>query len=94
MAPKHYILIPNGQHSTKIIQLIKNGQLIEGKSYSLDRTPTIYDLNSGIMRIENKEFEESFTTLQNWRNIQICKLTNELPNQHIIEYINYLTTSQ
>jgi hypothetical protein len=47
-------------------------------------------LNQHTTIIENIEFEKSFTTLQNWRNLQISKLTDELPNQHLIEYINYL----
>ena len=42
--------------------------------------------------IENIEFETSFTTLQNWRNLQISKLTGDLPNVHLIEYLNYLNT--
>jgi hypothetical protein len=41
--------------------------------------------------IEKEELEQSFSTLQNWRNHQISKLTGELPNTHLIEYINYLT---
>jgi hypothetical protein len=102
MSPNHFILIPNALHSPKILQLIKEGSIIEGKSYPIDKTPVLYDpqtyqpshrwmlfFGKSIL-IEQEEMEESFTTLQNWRNLQISKLTDELPNQHLIEYINYL----
>ena len=107
MSPEHYILIPNANHSPKIHQLIKEGQISEGKSYPIDKSPTMYDpntyqtlhkwmlsltLSNKSVIIENIEFETSFTQLQNWRNIQISKLTGELPNEPLIEYINYLTT--
>lgn len=111
MSPNHYILIPRANHSPKIIEMIKKGTIQEGKSYPIDKTPTMYDpltytpshkwiliinlanpdnadLESVI--IETKELEQSFSTLQNWRNLQISKLTGDLPNRHLIEYINYL----
>jgi hypothetical protein len=106
MSPQLYILIPESTHSPKILQMIKDGILQEGKSYPIDKTPIMYDpqtlqpLHKWILIInqpgqsviiENIEFETSFTTLQNWRNSQICKLTNELPNEPLIEYLNYLT---
>jgi hypothetical protein len=108
MIPQHYILIPNKKHSSKIKDLIEEGLLITGKSYPIDKTPTLYDpqtyrptnkwmlvLNPDKYKaiiIEDDEFRESFTSLQNWRNIQISKLTGELPNQPLIEYLNYLNT--
>lgn len=105
MSPQLYILIPESTHSPKILQMIKDGILQEGKSYPIDKTPTMYDphtyqplhkwmlaLNQHTTIIENTEFEKSFTTLQNWRNLQISKLTGDIPNRHLIEYINYLNT--
>lgn len=108
MISQHYILIPDKKHSSKIKDLIKEGLLITGKSYPIDKTPTMYDpqtyqpthkwmlvLNTDKYKaiiIEDDEFRESFTSLQNWRNIQISKLTGELPNQPLIEYLNYLNT--
>lgn len=105
MSPQHYILIPKATHSPKILQMIKDGILQEGKSYPIDKTPTMYDpntyqplnkwllvLNQHTTIIENIEFETSFTTLQNWRNLQISKLTGEIPNGPLIEYLNYLNT--
>jgi len=107
MSPHHFILIPKSNHSPKIHQLIEEGLITEGKSYPIDKTPTMYDpmtyqpehkwmliLNTPTNKsviIETTEFETSFTTLQNWRNQQISKLTGEIPNQPLIEYINYLT---
>ena len=106
MSPNHYILIPGAPHSPKIIEMIKKGTIQEGKSYPIDKTPTMYDpltyapshkwiliinLPGQSVIIETKELEQSFSTLQNWRNHQISKLTGDLPNQHLIEYINYLT---
>ena len=105
MSPQHYILIPKATHSPKILQMIKDGILQEGKSYPIDKTPTMYDpntyqplnkwmlvLNQHTTIIESIEFETSFTTLQNWRNLQISKLTGEIPNGPLIEYLNYLNT--
>jgi hypothetical protein len=101
MIPTHFILL-NGKHSPKITTLIEEGHLIPGKSYPIDKTPIMYDPQTyqpshkwmlffgKTVLIEQEEMEESFTTLQNWRNLQISKLTDELPNQHLIEYINYL----
>jgi hypothetical protein len=106
MSPHHYILIPGAPHSPKIKQMISEGIIGEGKSYPIDRTPIMYDpltyapshkwllhltLNNKSVIIETNELEQSFSTLQNWRNLQISKLTGDLPNQHLIEYINYLT---
>jgi len=104
MSEQHYILIPHTNHSPKIEELIKKGLLEIGKSYPIHRTPTMYDpktftpihrwivtLNSQTILIEKEELEQSFSTLQNWRNFQISKLTGETPNTHLIEYINYLT---
>ena len=104
MSPQHYILIPKATHSPKILQMIKDGILQEGKSYPIDKTPTMYDpntyqplnkwmlvLNQHTTIIESIEFETSFTTLQNWRNLQISKLTGEIPNGPLI-YLNYLNT--
>jgi len=104
MSPEHYILIPGATHSPKIKQMIREGIIGEGKSYPIDKTPTMYDpqtfnpqhkwllhLNNKSVIIETTELEQSFSTLQNWRNHQISKLTGDLPNQHLIEYINYLT---
>jgi hypothetical protein len=86
--------------------MIREGIIVEGKSYPIDKTPTMYDpqtfnpqhkwllhltLNNKSVIIETNELEQSFSTLQNWRNLQISKLTGDLPNQHLIEYINYLT---
>jgi hypothetical protein len=106
MSPNHYILIPEALHSPKIFQMIKEGLITEGKSYPIDKTPTMYDpmtyqpehkwmlrllpTNKSVI-IETTELQTSFTTLQNWRNQQISKLTGESPNQPLIEYINYLT---
>ena len=105
MTPQHYILITGANHSPKIIEMIKRGTIQEGKSYPIDKTPSMYDpntyqplnrwllvLNQHTTIIENIEFETSFTTLQNWRNLQISKLTGDLPNVHLIEYLNYLNT--
>jgi hypothetical protein len=105
MSPHLYILIPESTHSPKILQMIKDGILQEGKSYPIDKTPTMYDpqtyqplhkwmlaLNQHTTIIENIEFEKSFTTLQNWRNLQISKLTGEIHNAPLIEYLNYLNT--
>ena len=106
MSPQHYILIPGATHSPKIKQMISEGIIVEGKSYPIDKTPTMYDpltlapshkwiliINQPgkSIIIETTELEQSFSTLQNWRNHQISKLTGDLPNQHLIEYINYLT---
>lgn len=103
MSPHHYILIPGAPHSPKIKQMISEGIIGEGKSYPIDRTPIMYDpltyapshkwllhLNNKSVIIETPELEQSFSTLQNWRNHQISKLTGDLPNRHLIEYINYL----
>jgi hypothetical protein len=105
MSPNHYILIPGANHSPKIKQMIEKGIIQEGKSYPIDRTPTLYDplnfspshkwmlhlTNNDLVILEMGEFSESFTTIQNWRHLQICKLTEEPSNQPLIEYINYLT---
>jgi len=105
MSPEHYILIPRANHSPKIIEMIKRGNIQEGKSYPIDKTPTMYDpltytpshkwilINQPgqSVIIETKELEQSFSTIQNWRNLQISKLTGDIPNRHLIEYINYLT---
>ena len=106
MSPEHYILIPRANHSPKIIEMIKRGTIQEGKSYPIDKTPTMYDpltytpshkwiliINQPgqSVIIETKELEQSFSTIQNWRNLQISKLTGDIPNRHLIEYINYLT---
>lgn len=106
MSPEHYILIPGANHSPKIIEMIKRGNIQEGKSYPIDKTPTMYDpltytpshkwiliINQPgqSVIIETKELEQSFSTIQNWRNLQISKLTGDIPNRHLIEYINYLT---
>ena len=82
MSPQHYILIPESNHSPKIKQMIEKGIIVEGKSYPIDRTPTMYDpqtfnpqhkwllhLNNKSVIIETEELEQSFSTLQNWRNI-------------------------
>ena len=103
MSPNHFILIPRAPHSSKIIEMIEKGIIEEGKSYPIDKTPTMYDpltytpshkwllhLNNKSVIIETKELEESFSTLQNWRNLQISKLTGDIPNRALIEYINYL----
>jgi len=95
MSPQLYILIPESTHSPKILQMIKDEILQEGKSYPIDKTPTMYDpktdqplhkwmlaLNQHTTIIENIEFEKSFTTLQNWRNLQISKLTGEINTTH------------
>jgi hypothetical protein len=109
LLPQHYILIPESNHSPKILQLIKEGLITPGKSYPIDKTPTMYDpqtyrpyykwmltlniqTNKSVI-IENTDLEQSFITLQNWRNIQISKLTDELPNQPLIEYIDYLMSN-
>jgi hypothetical protein len=101
---QHYILIPSQYHSNKILKLINENQIQIGKSYPINTTPTIIDpitfkphtrfiiiLNKKSILIEKEELEQSFSTLQNWRNLQISKLTGEPPNTHLIEYINYLT---
>ena len=102
MSPEHYILIPRALHSPKIIEMIKRGNIQEGKSYPIDKTPTMYDpltytpshkwilINQPgqSVIIETKELEQSFSTIQNWRNLQISKLTGDIPNRHLIEYIN------
>ena len=104
MSPQHYILIPGANHSPKIIEMIKRGTIQEGKSYPIDKTPSIPNTYQPLNRwiliinqpgqsviIETPELQTSFATLQNWRNLQISKLTGDLPNEHLIEYINYLT---
>ena len=105
MSPEHYILIPEANHSPKITEMIKRGTIQEGKSYPMDMTPTVYHplnfspshkwmlhlTNNDLVILEQGEFSESFTTLKNWRNLQISKLTGDSPNEHLIEYINYLT---
>jgi hypothetical protein len=100
---QHYILIPSQYHSNKILKLIYENQIQIGKSYPINTTPTIIDpitfkphtrfiiiLNKKSILIEKEELEQSFSTLQNWRNLQISKLTGEIPNEPLIEYINYL----
>lgn len=100
---QHYILIPSQYHSNKILKLIYENQIQIGKSYPINTTPTMYDpitfkphtrfiiiLNNKSILIEKEELEQSFSTLQNWRNLQISKLTGEIPNEPLIEYINYL----
>jgi hypothetical protein len=104
MSPEHYILIPGATHSPKIKQMIREGLIQESKPYPIDKTPIMYDpltyakshkwllrLNNKSVIIETPELQTSFATLQNWRNLQISKLTGDLPNEHLIEYINYLT---
>ena len=84
--------------------MISEGIIGEGKSYPIDKTPTMYDpltyapshkwllhLNNKSVILETPELEQSFSTLQNWRNLQISKLTGDIPNRALIEYINYLT---
>jgi len=100
---QHYILIPSQYHSNKILKLIYENQIQIGKSYPINTTPTMIDpitfkphtrfiiiLNNKSILIEKEELEQSFSTLQNWRNLQISKLTGEIPNEPLIEYINYL----
>jgi hypothetical protein len=100
---QHYILIPSQYHSNKILKLINETQIQIGKSYPINTTPTMYNpitfephtrfiiiLNKKSILIEKEELEQSFSTLQNWRNLQISKLTGEIPNEPLIEYINYL----
>lgn len=104
MTDQHYILIPSQYHSNKILQLIKENQIQIGNSYPISKSPIMYDpitfnpchrwilhYKNKAIKIEKEEFEQSFSTLQNWRNIQISKLTGELPNVHLIEYIDYLS---